>query len=77
MIKNFEERPKAIELLKHPFLSSDLDYESAKQDYLDFKDAVLKRLGTITKDYDGSDFDGFDENDKGVRKRSNTFKKNA
>ena len=70
MIKDPEERPKAKQLLKHPFIN-ELDYEEAQQEYIDFKYKVLKSHGKITADFEESKFEGFTSS---KRLRSNTVK---
>jgi len=73
MVKDYNERPSAAELLKHPFLHSDLDYENAKEEYMEFKAEVLKRLGKIAEDHEGGEFSHLDTSvDK--RPRSKTTK---
>lgn len=74
MIKNPEERPKARELLKHPFVH-DIDYEAAKQEYLEFKYKILKEIGTITDEFEETKFEGFEQNHTvGRGGRSKTIK---
>lgn len=70
MVKDPEARPKAYELLKHPFVN-DFDYEQFKQEYIEFKQEVLKKIGKIDDEFDEADFTGFTES---KRLRSNTFK---
>ena len=60
MVKNFKERPTAAELLKHPFIFSEFDYETARKDYIDFKGKVLKKLEHIPEDYDNCEFNPVD-----------------
>jgi hypothetical protein len=74
MIKDPNERPKATQLLKHPFVY-DIDYEEAKEEYLGFKYKVLRDLGTITDDYEDTKFEGFEQNHTvGRGGRSKTIK---
>jgi serine/threonine protein kinase len=70
MVKDPEQRPRARDLLKHPFLA-DFDYEEVKQQYIEFKDQVLKDLGKITEDFEEVKYEGFETN---LRQRSKTFK---
>ncbi len=73
MVKDYKERPSAAELLKHPFIHDELDYETAKQDYMDYKDGVLRKLGKISDDYAGEEFGTLD-NTVDKRGRSKTVK---
>jgi len=74
MVKDYNDRPSAAELLLHPFINEKFDYETAKQDYMVFKSDVLKKLGKISEDYDGEIFARMDSlTDQ--RLRSKTVKK--
>lgn len=74
MVKNFEDRPTAFELLKHPFIHENLDYETARQDYMDFKEKYLQMSGAIPEDFERNSFSGFDTQSN-KRKKSNAVKK--
>ena len=49
MMKDPKMRPNAKELLKHPFLH-DFDYDEYKQEYLDFKEKILRQHNIIKED---------------------------
>ena len=71
MTKDPEERPTAKQLLKHPFM--DFDWDEYKQEYLDYKQVILKSLNVIKEDDEEYKFEGF-ETHSTSRLRSNTIK---
>ena len=71
MIKDHEDRPSAVELLKHPFVS-DFDYDDIKKEYMDYKDKILRIHNIIKEDDEEAKFTS--ASNKIDRKRSNTMK---
>lgn len=70
MVKDPKERPTSAELLKHPFVN-DFDYDEYKQEYLNYKEKVLRELKVISEDEEAK-FETLDN--KSTRTRSKTVK---